>query len=100
MSKKRKQHSAEFKAMVGLEALKEIKTINEIAKEHQVHPGQVSKWKKEIKDRMPEIFKVKSDIEFKELKKEKEQLQRKIGELTMDVDFLKKKCVQMNTPLD
>ena len=100
MSKKRKQHSAEFKAMVGLEALKEIKTINEIARENQVHPGQVSKWKKEIKDRMSEVFKVKSDIEFKELKKEKEQLQRKIGELTMDVDFLKKKCVQMNIPLD
>ena len=100
MSRKRKQYSAEFKAMVGLEALKGVKTINEIAREHNIHPVQVGQWKKEIKERLPELFKSKSDIEYKELKKEKEHLQRKIGELTMDVDFLKKKCVQMNIPFD
>lgn len=100
MSKKRKQHSAEFKAMIGMEALKGIKTLNEIAREHSVHPVQVGQWKKELKERLPEVFKTKSNIEFKEIKKEKEHLQRKIGELTMDVDFLKKKCVQMNIPLE
>ena len=45
MSKKR-QHSAEFKARVALEAIRELKTVNEIAREHQVHPGLVGKWKK------------------------------------------------------
>jgi len=100
MSKKRKQHTAEFKAMIAMEALKGIKTINEIAREHNIHPVQVGQWKRELKERAAEIFKSKSDIEFKELKKEKAHLQRKIGELTMDVDFLKKKCVQMNIPLD
>ena len=100
MSRKRKQYSAEFKAMVGLEALKGVKTINEIAREHNIHPVQVGQWKKEIKERLPDLFKKKSDIEYKEIKKEKEHLQRKIGELTMDVDFLKKKCVQMNIPFD
>jgi len=100
MSKKRKHHSAEFKAMVGMEALKGLKSINEISREYNVHPVQVGHWKKELKERLPEIFKTKSDIEFKELQREKADLQRKIGELTMDVEFLKKKCVQMNIPLD
>ena len=62
MSKKRKQHTAKFKAMVGMEALKGIKTLNEIAREHSVHPVQVGKWKKELKERLPEIFKTKSNI--------------------------------------
>ena len=65
MSKKRKQHSAEFKAMIGMEALKGIKTINEIAREYSIHPVQVGQWKKELKDRLPEVFKTKSNIEFK-----------------------------------
>jgi transposase-like protein len=54
MSKKRKQHTAEFKAMIGMEALKGIKTINEIAREHNIHPVQVGQWKKELKERLPE----------------------------------------------
>ena len=99
MSKTRKQHTAEFKAMIGMEALIGIKTINEIVREYNIHSVQIGKWKKELKEKLPEVFKKKSNIEFKELKKEKEHLQRKIGELTMDVDFLKKKCVQMNIPL-
>jgi len=85
--------------MIGMEALRGIKTINEIAREYNIHSVQIGKWKKELKEKLPEVFKKKSNIEFKELKKEKEHLQRKIGELTMDVDFLKKKCVQMNIPL-
>ena len=99
MSGKRRVHSAEFKAMVGMEALRGVKTVNEIAREHGVHPVQVGQWKKELKERSVEIFKKKSDIEFTELKREKEALQRKVGELTMDVDFLKKKYVQMNIQL-
>ena len=47
-AKKRKTHTAEFKAKVGLEALKEVKQINEIGQEYGVHPSQVALWKKEI----------------------------------------------------
>ena len=91
MSRKRRQYTADFKSMVALEALKLLKTINEIAGEFNIHPVQVGKWKKELKERLHEVFKTKSDIDFMKLKKEKEHLQRKIGELTMDdVDFLKK----------
>jgi len=100
MAKSRRQHSAEFKAMVAMEALKGIKTVSEIARAHEVHPAQITVWKKELKDRSVELFKKKSDIEVKQLRDERGQLQKKVGELTMDVDFLKKKCVQLNIALD
>ena len=100
MSGKRRKHSAEFKAMVGMEALKGLKTVGELAREYDVHPNQITQWKRELKERAAELFKTKSDNEYAELKREREVLQQKIGELTMDVDFLKKKCVQLHIPLD
>ena len=100
MSKKRRQHSAEFKARVGMEALRGLSTVNEIAKEYSVHPVQVSKWKKEIQERLPELFSRKSDNTNKELVKDRDRLHRKVGMLTMDVDFLKKKCRELHIPLD
>ena len=48
MSKKRRQHSPELKAQVGLEALKGIKPVHVIAARHKIHPVQVSQWKKEV----------------------------------------------------
>jgi transposase len=56
MSKKRRSFSAEFKAQVGLEALKGIEPIHVIAQRHEVHPVQVSQWKKEVTERLPEVF--------------------------------------------
>lgn len=100
MSKKRRQYSAEFKSRVGMEALRGIKTINEIAHEYEVHPVQVSQWKKEIQERLPELFKKKCDNEIEELAKERDRLHKKVGMLTMDVDFLKKKCRELHIPLD
>ena len=90
MGKKRRTHSAEFKALVAMEALRGVKTVNELAREYEVHPVQIAKWKKELKERSAELFKKKSDIEVRELARERERLQKKVGELTMDVDFLKK----------
>jgi len=54
--KKRKVHSPEFKAKVGLEALKGVKTINEIGQEHGVHPVQVGQWKKAIQEEAKQLF--------------------------------------------
>ena len=56
MSKKRRLHSAQFKAQVGLEALKGIEPVHTIAAKHGVHPVQVSQWKKEVTERLPEVF--------------------------------------------
>jgi len=52
----RKKHSAEFKAKIALEAAKGLKTINEIAGEAEVHPTQVTLWKKQLLDEMPSLF--------------------------------------------
>jgi len=52
MKAKRQRHQAAFKAKVGLEALGGVKTVAEIAKEYQVHPTQVSQWKRAIVDRL------------------------------------------------
>lgn len=52
MSKKHRQHSAQFKAQVGLDALKGIEPVHAIAAKHGVHPVQVSTWKKEVSERL------------------------------------------------
>ena len=55
-AKKRKVHTPEFKAKVGLEALRGVKTINEIGQEYGVHPVQVGQWKKEIQEQAKMLF--------------------------------------------
>lgn len=100
MTRKRRNHSAEFKAQVGLEALKGIRTVSEIAREYELHPVQVSQWKKDIQERLPEIFGRKPEFDEKKAEKQEEQLHQKIGQLTIEVDWLKKKCKQLNIPLD
>ena len=91
MSQKRRQHHPELKAKVGLEALKGIEPIHAIAAKYQVHPVQVSQWKKEVAERLPEVFSRKSDPELAEAKAREDELYRKIGQLEMELDWLKKK---------
>jgi len=97
MKATRRRHKPEFKARVALEALKGIKTIQQIATEYDVHPVQVSDWKKTLLEGMGGAFergKAKrgggDDFE-----KERQVLERKIGQLSMDVDFLQKKSRQL-----
>ena len=90
MSKtKRKRYSGAFKAKVGMEALMGIKTVGQIARENQVHPVQVTQWKGVIRDRLPELFEAPAPEgpESQELIK---QLHEKIGQLTVEADWLKK----------
>jgi len=100
MKKQRRKHSSEFKARVALEAIRGVKTVSEIAKEYDIHPVMVSNWKKEMLGHLPGVFdknmRPKTD---KDNEKEKEQLQRKVGQLTMEVEFLEKKCKQLGIPV-
>ena len=57
MGKKRRIHSAEFKSRVALEAVRVIKTTAEIAREYEIHPGQIAQWKKELVQGLPDVFK-------------------------------------------
>ena len=95
MSKtKRKRYTGAFKAKVGLEALMGLKTVGQIAREYQVHPVQVTQWKGVIRDRLPELFEP-SKGEGQDRQELIGQLHEKIGELTVEADWLKKKCRQL-----
>ena len=85
----RKKHSAEFKAKVALEAAKEIKTLNELASQYEVHSGQISQWKKQLLESLAGIFSTqKKNIDPT---KKFDELYRQIGEVTVERDWLKKK---------
>jgi putative transposase len=87
----RKSFTAEFKSKVALEALKEQKTINQIATEYGVFPNQVCTWKKELLEGIGTIF---SDKRKKECSPKEDivpQLYQQIGQLKVEVDWLKKK---------
>ncbi len=91
MSKKRRQHSAALKAQVGLEALKEIQPVHVIAAKHQVHPTQVNQWKKEVAERLPEVFTKHADANAAEAQAREQELYAEIGKLKMQLEWLKKK---------
>jgi transposase-like protein len=96
MSKKRRQHSAELKARVGLEALKGIEPVHAIAAKYQVHPVQVSQWKKEVLERLPEVFARKAPPGVGEAAEKEAKLYQKIGQLEVELDWLKKKSAELN----
>ena len=87
----KKQFSDEFKAKVGLEALKGDKTVEELASEYQVHPTQVNTWRALIKERTASLFGRGDGKELKEKDELIERLYKNIGQLQVDVDWLKKK---------
>jgi transposase-like protein len=95
MSKKRRLHSAQFKAQVGLEALKGIEAVHTIAAKHSVHPVQVSQWKKEVTERLPEVFAGKPDADAAAAKKREQELFEQIGRLKMELEWLKKKAGEL-----
>ena len=92
MSSKRRRFSRQFKAKVGLEALKEGRTINELSSEFSVHPNQVSLWKKEIREKAVDLFgPAKNRLDPDLLNKETAPLYEQIGRLNVELDWLKKK---------
>lgn len=101
MKRKRRTHSAEFKARVALEALKNIKTINQIAQEEGILPVQVSMWKKELQERLPGLFESGAQHRHDEEKAERNRarLERKVGQLIIEKEFLEKKCEQLGIDL-
>ena len=91
--KKRNQYSAGFKSKVVLEALQEASTVNEIAAKYSISPVTISRWKGEFMERAAEVFKKGPSTAEKELKEKEERiarLERKVGQLNYEVDWLKK----------
>ena len=89
--KKRIVHGSELKAKVGLEAVRGVKTINEIAQEFGVHPVQVSQWKREIQVQAKTLFEGKRGPQPVSAQSAPDRLYGEIGRLKMELDWLKKK---------
>ena len=88
--KKRRNFSAEMKARIALEAIKGQRTIQEIASHYGVHPNQVTRWKHQATEGLPQTF---QDGRSREESDEtlKAELYQQIGQLKMELDWLKKK---------
>jgi transposase-like protein len=89
--RRRRQHSAELKARVALEAIQERRTLNEIASEHGVHPTQVSAWKRQALESLSALFDGGLRVDGQELKRQESELFEQIGRLKMELEWLKKK---------
>ncbi len=87
----RKKYSSSFKAKVALEAISEQKTLAELASEYEVHPTQIPKWRKELLERAEELFDKNAPRDAKAAEHKEAELYRQIGQLKVEVDWLKKK---------
>lgn len=93
MKNTRKVHSSKFKTKVALEAISGLKTTTEIASKYELHPTQVSKWKRRVEENAEMLFednRSKSKEENDSTKKV-DELHRQIGEQKVAIDWLKKK---------
>jgi transposase-like protein len=86
-----KKFSSEFKAKVAIEALKGHKTTNELASEFEVHPTQINQWKRLLLEGSKHLFSGKNEKDVESLEKEREKLYTQIGQLAVELDWLKKK---------
>ena len=87
-----KRHfSAEFKAKVAREALREQKTLSELASEYEVHPNQITLWKKQALESLAGAFQRGGATKAKRDAKLQDRLYKQIGQLKVELDWLKKK---------
>ena len=91
MSGVRRNHSASFKAKVALEAIKNEKTIAQLSSEYGVHSNQISKWKQHMVRELPGIFTGKRKLKEKKAEELQAELYRQIGQLKVELDWVKKK---------
>lgn len=91
MRKRRRQFSEQFKFKVALEAVKGIQTINEIASAYDVHPNQVTSWKKRLLEEGDRVFSGKQTYDHQRQAEQEAALYEQIGRLKMELEWLKKK---------
>lgn len=89
---KRRRFDAAYKAKVALEAIRERETLNQIATRFSVHPNQVGQWRKQLMERLPELFGRGPDLERADWQDREAELYRQIGQMKVELEWLKKKA--------
>lgn len=92
MTQKRKSYSNQFKFKVALEATQGVRTLNEIASQHNLHPNLVSNWKKKLLTEGPTVFSKDTAQELQVVEEREAELYEQIGRLKMELEWLKKKA--------
>ena len=95
MARKRRRFTAQFKARVVRAALREDKTLAQLASEFDVHPNQITEWKRQVLDTLPDVFSRKKKREQLDNQQLIDRLYRQIGELQVDVNWMKKKSREL-----
>lgn len=88
---KRRRFKAEFKAQIALEAIRGQKTINELASKYEIHPNQITQWKRQLLESAKDVFSTARSRKKRSEEYEKNNLYQEIGKLKVELDFLKKK---------
>ncbi len=91
MGRPRRTFSAEQKSQIALEALRERQSLSEIAQKHNVHPSQVTAWKKQAIEGLSQAFSESTATDREAYEREKALLFQQIGQLQFELDWLKKK---------
>ena len=97
MGKIRRSHSSAFKAKAAFEAMKKEKSIAQLSSEYGVHPNLINQWKRRMMQELPEIFSKKRSKQKQDAEELVSELYRQIGQLKVEVDWLKKKSEQLNS---
>ena len=96
MRRKRRNHSAEFKAKVALAALRGDKTLAELSEQYDVHPNQIQEWRRRLKESAGDLFSRRRKESGAE--EQVRALQEKVGQLTMENDFLERGLERIHGP--
>jgi transposase-like protein len=95
MAGKRRRFTAEFKARVVRAALREDKTLAELASQFGVHPNQITDWKRQVREAMPEVFGRRKAADAKASEQHEARLYEQVGKLHVELAWMKKKARQL-----
>jgi len=95
MAGKRRRFTAEFKARVVRAALREDRTLAELAGQFDVHPNQIAEWKRQVLEALPEVFGRRKAADARDSEDREARLYEQVGKLQVELEWLKKKARQL-----